>query len=150
MLLSDRYIYHILGAELTLGQAVTTRTKLGFLALLAGMFDLIWIGASLAVVYFLYGALANDLPWAYLGWLFTVGFLAKLIAVALKDNKQRVDYVDQLMKRGYKQGEAAAAWRTAKNGGLNLLRNLQQAELGVQIKRLERSINTPGTGGNSE
>ena len=114
------------------------------------MFDLIWIGASLAVVYFLYGALANDLPWAYLGWLFAVGFLAKLIAVALKDNKQRVDYVDQLMKRGYKHGEAVEASRIAKNGGLNLLRNLQQAELGVQIKRLERAIDTPSAKENSE
>lgn len=114
------------------------------------MFDLIWIGAAIALVYFLYGALANDSPWAYLSWPFAIGFSAWHIAAALKNNKQRVDYVDQLMERGYEQGEAADAWRTAKNGGLNLLCNLQQAELGDQINRLEKSINTSGTGGNSE
>ena len=118
--------------------------------MLAGMFDLIWIGAAIALVYFLYAALANDGAWGYLSWAFAIGFSAWHITAALKDTRQRVDYVDQLMKRGHEQGEATEAWRTAKNGGLNLLRNLQQAELGEQINRPKNSIDTSGTGGNSE
>ena len=126
-----------------------TRTKLITLELLGGMFNLIWIGASVALVYFLYGALANDAPWPYLSWSLAVGIMAKQIAAALKDNKQRVDYVDQLMKRGYRHADAEAAERTAADGGTNLLRNLQQAELGEQIDRLEVAINIPNTEGNS-
>ncbi len=128
---------------------MTTRTKLVILELLAHVFDLIWIGASLALVYFLYGALANDAPWAYLSWPFAAAFVAKQIAAAFKDNKQRVDYLDQLIRRGYEQEDAVAAWRTASGGGLNLLRNLQQAELSDEIYRLERAINTPSAKGNS-
>ena len=126
-----------------------TRTKLITLELLGGMFDLIWIGASIVLVYFLYGALANDAPWPYLGWSFAVGVMAKQIAAALKDNKQRVGYVDQLMKRGYRHADAEAAERTAADGGTNLLRDLQQAELGEQIDRLEAAINTPNVEGNN-
>jgi len=148
--LSGWTIYRTLGAALTLGQAVTTRTKLRILALLAGMFDLIWIGAAIALVYFLYGALANDSPWAYLSWPFAVGFVARLAAVALKDNKRRVDYVNQLTDSGYAQADAEAAWQTAAGGGTNLLRNLQQTELGAEIHRLENSIDTSGTGEDRE
>ncbi len=126
-----------------------TRTKLIILELLGRMFDLIWIGASIVLVYFLYAALVNDAPWAYLSWPFAAAFVAKQIAAAFKDNKHRVDYVRQLMERGYAQAEAAEAWRTANSGGLNLLCNLQQAELSDQIQRLERAINTPNAEGNS-
>ena len=110
-----------------------TRTKLIALEMLGGLFDLIWIGASLALVYFLYGALANDAPWFYLSWPFAAAFMARQIAVAFRDNKRRVDYVDQLTERGYEQADAEAAWRTATGGGTNLLRNLQQAELSDEI-----------------
>ena len=111
------------------------------------MFDLIWIGASIALVYFLYGALANDAPWLYLSWSIVVGLIARQIATALKDYKQRIDYVDQLIERGYERKDAEAAWRTASGGGLNLLRNLQQVDLGEQIDRLEAAINTPNAEG---
>ena len=123
---------------------MTTKPKLIVLKLLGGMFDLIWIIAFIVFVYFLYGALAKDTPWPYLGWLLAVVCIAKQIASALKDKKQRVDYVDQLTERGYKQADAEAAWRTASGGGSNLLRNLQRAELG------ETTINTSSTGGDSE
>jgi hypothetical protein len=143
--LSGWIIYHTLGAALTLGQAVATRTKLGILALLAGMFDLIWIGAAIALVYFLYGALANDSPWAYLSWPFAIGFSAWHIAAALKDTRQRIDYVDQLADRGYSQGDAEAAWRIATGGGTNLLRILQQAELRDEIDQLESVVGKAGS-----
>jgi hypothetical protein len=132
-----------------LGPAMTTRAKLVILKLLVGMFNLIWIGAAIALVYFLYGALANDSPWSYLSWPFAVGFFARLAAVAVKDNRQRVDYVNQLMERGYAQRDADSAWRIATTGGTNLLRNLQQAELNDEIDRLESAIDTPSAKGNS-
>jgi phosphoglucomutase len=121
---------------------MTTRTKLVILELLARMFDLIWVGASITFVYFLYGALANDGPWAYLSWPFAVGFIAKQIAAALKDTRHWVDYVDQLTDRGYEREDAEAAWRIATGGGANLLRNLQQAEIADEIARLESAIGT--------
>lgn len=127
-----------------------TRTKLIALEWLGGLFDLIWIGAFVVLVYFLYGALAKDTPWPYLGWLLAVVCIAKQIASVLKNKKQRVDYVDQLTDRGYERKDAEAAWRTASGGGSNLLRNLQQAELGEQIDQLETAINTSSTGGDSE
>ena len=92
------------------------------------MFDLIWIGACIAVVYFLYAALAKDASWSYLSWSMVVVFFANHIAGALRDEKQRVDYVDQLTNRGYEREDAKAAWRIAFRGGSNLLRNLQQAD----------------------
>ena len=96
--------------------------------LLSRLFDLIWIGASIAFVYFLYLALTQDTLWPYLGWSLAAGFISKQIADALKDRKKRADYVDQLIERGYGREDAIAAWRVASGGGLNLLRNLQQSE----------------------
>ncbi len=129
---------------------MTTRTKLVILELLARMFDLIWIGASVVLVYFLYGALTKGAPWPYLGWLLAVICIAKQIASALKGKKQRVDYVGQLTDRGYERDDAEAAWRIATGGGANLLRNLEQAELSDQIDQLETTINTSSAGGDSE
>jgi hypothetical protein len=126
-----------------------TRTKLIILRLLGGIFWCVFIGASFAAIYFLYGTLAYDAPWPHLLWSIGIAFIAKQISDVLNDNKQRVDYVDQLMERGYAQGEAVEAWHTANSGGLNLLRNLQQAELSDEIDRLEGSINTPSAKGNS-
>ena len=120
------------------------------LELLIGMFGLICAGAAIASVYFLYGASANGAPWSYVLWSFGVGLFAMLIVASLNGCKQRVDYVDQLIVRGYSQGEAAEAWRTADSGGMNLLRNLQQSELSEEIDRLETAINTPNEEGDSE
>jgi hypothetical protein len=118
------------------------KTKLIILQFLAGVFGLVWIAAAIAAVYFLYGALANDAPWSGLIWSVAVGFVSKQIAAALNGNKQRLEYVDLLTQRGYVQADAEAAWRTASGGGVNLLRNLQQAEIGDEIARLESAIST--------
>jgi hypothetical protein len=103
--------------------------KLLILKLLGGIFGLICATAAIAFVYFLYGVFAKGAPWSYVLWSFGAGVIAMLIVAALNGSKQRVDYVGQLIERGYSKGEAAEAWRTASNGGRNLLRNLQQAEL---------------------
>jgi hypothetical protein len=116
--------------------------KLRILELLIGIFGLICIGTAIAFVYFLYGVFAKDAPWSYVLWSFGAGVIAVLIFAALNASWQRVDYVDQLIERGYSRGEAEEAWHTADNGGMNLLRNLQQSELSEQIDRLETAINT--------
>jgi len=128
--------------QATLARVIKARTKLITFELLGGICNLIWIGASVVFLYFLYGALAKDTPWPYLGWSLVAVFIAKQIAASLKDNKRRIDYVDQLTERGYEQADGEAAWRTAADGGTNLLRNLQQAELVEEIDRLETAINT--------
>jgi len=117
--------------------------------LLGDWFGLICAGASIAAVYFLYGALSNDAPWSYVFWSIGAGFIAMLIAAASNNSWQRVDYVGQLIERGYSKGEAAEAWLTADSGGLNLLRNLQQVELSKEIDRLETAISTPNGEGDS-
>jgi hypothetical protein len=87
-----------------------------------------WIGAAIASIYFLYGALANEAPVHYLFWSIGAGFIAKYFATAFKSSKEQVDYVDQLIERSYTHAEATSAWEIADTGGLNLLLNLQQAD----------------------
>lgn len=125
------------------------KIKLLALELLTGIFGLICATAAIASIYFLYGTWANDAPWSYPLWSFGAFLIAMLIVAALNGSRQRVDYVDQLIERGYSKGEAAEAWRTADSGGLNLLRNLQQAELSKEIDRLEAAINTSNEKGDS-
>ena len=126
-----------------------TVTKLRILELLIGIFGLICAGAAIASIYFLYGVFAKVAPWPYVLWSFGAGVIAMLIVAALNGCKHRVDYVDQLIERGYSKGEAAEAWRTADSGGLNLLRNLQQEELSKEIERLEVTIKTANGEGDS-
>lgn len=109
-----------------------TKTRLIALELLGVIFDLIWVGAALVFVYFLYGAFAKGTPWPYLGWILAVCLIAREVAVAMKDAKKRIDYVDQLITRGYERAHAEAAWRIAARGGSNLLRDLQQTDSGAQ------------------
>ena len=125
------------------------KTKLLILDLLNGVFGLLWAGAAIASVFFLYGALANDAPWPYLIWSIIGGVIAMQIAAALNDNKHRLDYVNQLTERGYTPAAAGEAWLTASDGGMNLLRNLQQEELREQIEPFEAAINVSKAHGNS-
>ena len=101
------------------------------LQLLGGVFELIWIGAVIASIYFLYGALANDAPVYYLPGMIGVAFIAKSLAVILKSRKEQMDYVDRLVERGYTHADATSAWEIAINGGSNLLLNLQQTDTSV-------------------
>jgi hypothetical protein len=98
------------------------------LELSASLFGWIWIGAALASVYFLYGVLASAAPWSNLLWSIGAGLVTKYLAVVLHRTKQKADYVDQIVKRGYTRGEATTAWEIANNDGSNLLLNLQQTE----------------------
>ena len=112
-------------------------TKLIILELLGGIFGWIWIGASIASLYFLYVALANDAAWSSLLWSVGIGFISKRITYVLNENQHRIHYVDQLVSRGHTRGEAASAWLTAMNGGLNLLLNMQQSDESVRLEAIE-------------
>ena len=105
-----------------------TTVKLVILELFASLFGWMWIGAAMVSVYFLYGALASAAPWSILLGSIGAGLIAKYLAVVSNRNKQRVDYVDQLMARIYTQAEANEAWKIMINGGSNLLFNLQQTD----------------------
>ena len=105
-----------------------TTVKLVILELFASLFGWMWIGAAMVSVYFLYGALASAAPWSNLLWSIGAGLIAKYVAVVLNRNKQRMDYVDQLMKRDCTRAAATEAWKISVNGGSNLLLNLQQTD----------------------
>jgi hypothetical protein len=87
-----------------------------------------WLGAAIASIYFLYVALSSAASWSNLIWSISAALIAKFLAVVLNRYKQRVDYVDQLMGRGYTQAAATEAWNITINGGANLLLNLQQTD----------------------
>ncbi len=126
-----------------------TTTKLLILEWLSGIFALIGAVAFITSVYFLYGVFVKVAPWPYPLWSFGAGVLALLIAAVLNRSERRMAYMGQLMQRGYRHAEAAEAWHTAFNGGMNLLRHLQQTELCKQIDRFQTAINTPKSGENS-
>jgi hypothetical protein len=119
------------------------------LELLSGLFAWIWIAAAIAAAYFLYGALANEAPLDYLLGSIVAGLVAKYLAATLNSSKEQVDYVDQLIGRGYTQAEARSAWEIANNGGSNLLLNLQQTDTIAGNDRLETANNTSNGEGDS-
>lgn len=88
----------------------------------------ICICASIAAVYSLYQAVANDGQWLYVLWSAVVAIGAQVITHISSKNKRRLDYVHQLLARGYPRAEAEMAWRSAANHGINVLLRLQQAE----------------------
>jgi len=55
----------------------------------------------------------------------------------------RDEYVEQLLDRGNVRVDSEAAWRTTKNGGMNLLANLHHVELADEIDRLESELGNP-------
>lgn len=113
-----------------------TKTKLLFLGILGGIFEWIWIGFLAASAYFLYTALVDNSLWTYPLWSLVAGFIARYLGGALDSSRQQVDYVDQVVVRGYTQADARMAWYTACHGGSNMLLSLKQAENIVDIHRL--------------
>ena len=120
-----------------------TATKLVNLGLLGGIFWWLSIVASIAAIYFLYEILAHDGPWVFLPLSVVAGLVAKQTAASIYDAKRRLDYVEPLMERGYARVDAEAAWRIAKNGGMDLLTNLHQVELADEIDRVESDLSIP-------
>jgi hypothetical protein len=130
--------YHTLAG----GGATNINTKLVILGSLGGLCDWICISAAIAAIYFLYGALANEAPVHYLLWSIGAGYLAKNLAITFKSSKEQVDYVDQLIKRGYTHAAATSAWEIANIGGSNLLLNLRQAERISENNQLTDHVDT--------
>jgi len=104
------------------------RTVLVLMGLLRGLFRWSFIAASIATFYLLYRATAGDGPWLYVLWSAVATFAVATIAFVLSDNIRRLDYMYQLLARGYPRSEADLAWRMADGGGFNVLLGLQQAE----------------------
>ena len=105
------------------------------------------MAASVAAIYFLYEALAHDGPWIYFFWSVAAGLVARQTTTSIYDTKQRLDYVAKLVERGYMQVDAESAWRVARNGGMNMLRNMHQIELADEIERLESELGIRSAGG---
>jgi len=115
-------------------------TNLIILKVLGGIFWSIAIVASIAAIYSLYMSMAHGAPWTLLFGAVVVGFVARQLAVSVSGAKQRLNYVDQLMERGFQRVDAEAAWHMANNGGMNLLSNMHQVELADEIDRLESAL----------
>jgi hypothetical protein len=104
------------------------KTALVVLGLLGELFAWSWVAASIVTLWSLYQAIANDGSWLHMLWSATAASTAMAIAFVLSGNKRRLDYVYQLQQRGYPKSEADLAWRSANDGGFNVLLSLQQAE----------------------
>ena len=108
----------------------------------ARLFGLLWIGAALASVYFLYVSIVDGAPWTHLILSVIAVLVAKTVALIFDYNYQRTKYIGQLIDRGYERAKAEAAWRTASEGGMNVLRDLQQAEVGGEATQLNPAMKT--------
>ena len=112
---------------------IEIKIKFAILEILSILFGWTWIGAAIVSVYFLYAALSNEAPanymfFSYLLWSIGAGLIAKNLAATFSSSRSQVDYVDQLVERGYTHAEATSAWEIVSKGGSNLLLNLQQTD----------------------
>ena len=101
------------------------------------VFGWTWIIAWLVTFYFLYAAIAEGGPRLYVLWAALLAWGARMIADVLRDSRQRLNYIDQLMRHGYSIREAEAAWQTSNDGGYNALLNVQQAETLAGVDNME-------------
>ena len=125
-------------------------TKLVILDFVCGLLTWAWISATIATVYFLYGILASEQSWFGLIWPVGIGVVARQLSCIVDKQRRRVNFVDQLMRRGLGHTDAEAAWWTASQGGSNLLSNLQQVEISEQINRLEPAISAANSDSGDE
>ena len=72
-----------------------TKSKLAILELIAGLLGWVWIGASIAALYFLAMAVLSDGTWSQFFWALGAGVIAKWLARGFEDNKKRVAYEAQ-------------------------------------------------------
>jgi hypothetical protein len=113
------------------------RHGLLLLDIAGSVFGWTWIVAWLVTVYFLYAAIAAGGPRLYVLWAALLAWGARMIADVLRDSRQRLNYVDQLVRHGYSRREAEAAWQMAREGGHNALLNVQQAETLTGVDKME-------------
>ncbi len=104
------------------------RHGLLLLDIAGSVFGWTWIVAWLVTLYFLYVAIADGGPRLYVLWAALLAWGARMIADLLRDSRQRLNYIDQLVRHGYSLREAEAAWQMSSEGGYNALLNVQQAE----------------------
>ncbi len=65
-----------------------TKSKLAILELIAGLLGWVWIGASIAALYFLAMAVLSDGTWSRFFWALGAGVVAKWLARDFQDNKK--------------------------------------------------------------
>ena len=87
-----------------------TKSKLATLELIAGVFGWIWIGASIAALYFIAMAVFSDGAWPPFFWALGGSIVAQWLARGFEDNKKRVAYEAQLITEGYSPEEAGKKW----------------------------------------
>jgi membrane protein implicated in regulation of membrane protease activity len=73
-----------------------TKSKLAFLKLIAGLFGWIWIGASIAALYFLAIVMFYGGTWTQFFWALGTSIVAKWLARSFDDNKKRVAFEARL------------------------------------------------------
>jgi hypothetical protein len=92
-----------------------TRTKLVSLELIASLFGWVWIGASVATLYFLVMALFSDGAWSSAFWSIGIGVVAKWLAKGFRDNQIRVAFVAEMVAKGHSPQEANEVWLSRYN-----------------------------------
>jgi hypothetical protein len=97
--------------------AMSTKTKLAILELIAGAFGWGWMIAGGFAVYYLVMAVGFDGSWSSFIIALVIGGIAKWLAKGFEDNKRRVAFEANLMANGMSPAEAANAWVQADAGG---------------------------------
>lgn len=95
---------------------MTTKSKLITLELIAGLLGWVWVGASIAALYFLAIAVFSDGAWSQFFWAIGASIVAKWLARGVEDNKNRVAYVAGLVADGFSPEEAGEKWYQEYSG----------------------------------
>ena len=85
---------------------MSTRIKLTLLELIAGIFGWIWIGASLAAIYFIAMTIFSNGLWSLFFWAIGISIFSKWLAEGFDNSKERVAYEAKLIDEGYSAKEA--------------------------------------------
>ncbi len=93
-----------------------TKHKMALFELVAGLFGWVWIGASIAAIYFLTMVVVSDGEWAQFLWAIGIAIVAKWLARGFDDNKKRVFIEAELIAKGYSEEEAGEIWLEQYNG----------------------------------
>lgn len=94
---------------------MTTKQKLTILELVSGILGWGWLIAGAATLYFVVMAIGFDGAWANAGIAFAVGAVCKWLAKGFHDNKNRVAFEAEMVRKGMAPEEAGKAWLDTYN-----------------------------------
>lgn len=123
-----------------------TKSKLVILELIAGLIGWVWIGASIAALYFLAMAVFSDGTWSQFFWTLGANIVAKWLTRGFEDNKKRVAYEARLIDEGHSPEEARKIWVQEYSGDSEVQPELNNPTAIIQEygKTLETSAPSPG------